>query len=156
MRTDSEILRTTKVTLMLADHAQVADGKLWISGGGWSVTGPNIAPFAIVALIEMPWEAAGATHEVRFDLLDDQGKPVMVETPEGDQPLFFSGQIPLTPAPGTKRGTPLTMPIAVNFAPAPPIPMGGRFEWRVEVNGETHEDWRIGFNTRPEAQSFVA
>jgi hypothetical protein len=30
------------------------------------------------------------------------------------------------------------------------------FEWRVEIDGETHQDWRLGFNTRPEAQSEAA
>ncbi|HYT79952.1 MAG TPA: sigma factor [Actinomycetota bacterium] len=32
--------RALKVTMMLADAAEVADGKLFILGGGWSVTGP--------------------------------------------------------------------------------------------------------------------
>ena len=27
--------------MMLADHAQVADGKLFISGGGWSACEPG-------------------------------------------------------------------------------------------------------------------
>ena len=29
-----------KVTMMLADAAQAVEGKLYILGGGWSVTGP--------------------------------------------------------------------------------------------------------------------
>ena len=36
-----------KVTMLLADYAAVADGKLTIVGGGWSVTGPVSPPFAI-------------------------------------------------------------------------------------------------------------
>ena len=39
-----------KVTLMLADAAQVSEGKLHILGGGWSVTGPP-APSAIALLV---------------------------------------------------------------------------------------------------------
>jgi len=27
--------------MMLADHAQVSDGKLFIAGGGWSMAGPG-------------------------------------------------------------------------------------------------------------------
>src|SRR4051794_30351876 len=99
----------------------------------------------------MPWEAAGEMHEVRFDLLDDQGKPVTFETPVGtEEPLVITVQAPLAPGPETKRGTPLTLPIAFNLSPPPPIPAGGRYEWRIEVDGETHQDWRIGFNTRPD------
>jgi hypothetical protein len=53
-----------------------------------------------------------------------------------------------------KRGTPLQVPAAI---PVPPydVPPGGRYEWRLEINGQTDEDWRIGFSTRPAAQSNV-
>jgi len=30
--------------MMLADYAQIADGKLFISGGGWSICGPGPTP----------------------------------------------------------------------------------------------------------------
>src|SRR4029077_19300015 len=36
-----------KVTMLLADFAQVADGKLTVVGGGWSLTGPEPTPFGI-------------------------------------------------------------------------------------------------------------
>jgi hypothetical protein len=32
---------------------------------------------------------------------------------------------------------------------------GGHYEWRLMIDEETHEDWRLGFNTRPVAQSDV-
>jgi hypothetical protein len=40
--------------MMLADAAQVANGKLFILGGGWSVTGPEPSPSAIVLKIAVP------------------------------------------------------------------------------------------------------
>ena len=30
-----------KVTMLLADSAQAIEGKLYILGGGWSITGPD-------------------------------------------------------------------------------------------------------------------
>jgi len=45
--------------------------------------GPDPAPFAIAGTMEFPWEAAGVPQKVRFDLLDDQGKPVMNGDPSG-------------------------------------------------------------------------
>ena len=33
--------------MILADSAQVADGKLYILGGGWSITGPDPTPSAV-------------------------------------------------------------------------------------------------------------
>jgi hypothetical protein len=35
--------------MMLADYARIADGKLFISGGGWSACGPGPTPCAVVA-----------------------------------------------------------------------------------------------------------
>ncbi len=43
-----------KVNLMLADAAQVADGKLYILGGGWDTIVPA-APFAVCGIIAIPW-----------------------------------------------------------------------------------------------------
>ena len=40
-----------KVTMMLADSAQVAGGKLYILGGGWSITGPMPCPSAIAVIV---------------------------------------------------------------------------------------------------------
>ena len=31
--------------MMLCDAAQVSDGKLYVLGGGWSMTGPDPVPF---------------------------------------------------------------------------------------------------------------
>jgi hypothetical protein len=53
--------------------------------------------------------------------------------------------------PGLKAGTPLEVPIAINL-PGPPVPAGGRFEWRLTIDGEGDADWRLPFSTRPEAE----
>ena len=62
-----------KATLLLADYAQVADGKLTIVGGGWSVTGPEPAPFGIAILIQVPWDQANTRHSFSVELLDTSG-----------------------------------------------------------------------------------
>src|SRR5947209_1850058 len=99
-----------KATVILADHAQVADGKLNVIGGGWTVTGPGPAPFALAALIEFPWGATGENHTARFELVTDEGVPVNVTTEDGEQPLFIEAEFPVAAAPGVRRGTPLTVP----------------------------------------------
>ena len=40
------------VTMLLADSAQVADGKLYVLGGGWSLTGPDPTPSAVAIKLE--------------------------------------------------------------------------------------------------------
>ena len=52
--------------MTLADHAQVADGKLFISGGGWSACGPGPAPCAVAVIFHVPWQETG--ERVSFTL----------------------------------------------------------------------------------------
>ena len=49
-----------KVTMLLCDAAQVADGKLFVLGGGWSLTGPDPMPSAIALKIDVGWHEAEA------------------------------------------------------------------------------------------------
>lgn len=136
-----------KVTMLLADHAQAADGKLNIIGGGWTITGPQPSPFAIALLFDVPWDRTNEQHHFRLELLDQDGHPVIVPTPDGDQPLFIEGSFEVGRPPGLKRGTPIAVPTAFNMGPQP-LPPGGRYEWRLTVDGESKEDWRLPFSTR--------
>jgi hypothetical protein len=145
-----------RVTMMLADHAQAADGKLNIIGGGWTMTGPGPVPFAIAMMIEVPWNLANREHTFRLELIDRDGKPVMVEAPDGEQPIAIEGGFEVGRPAGLPAGTPLSVPLGINASPPPPIPSNGRYEWRLFINGETREDWRLGFMTRPDAQSKAA
>jgi uncharacterized protein DUF6941 len=140
-----------KVTMMLADYAQVSEGKLTIVGGGWSVTGPMPVPFAIAILFEVPWDRANIKHRFRLDLVDSDGHVVFVPTEDGEEPFTIEGEFEAGRPPGLKPGTPLDVPIAINL-PGPPFPPGGRYEWRLSVNGESQDGWRLPFSTRPEGE----
>ena len=67
-----------KVTMLLADYAQVADGKLTVVGGGWSLTGPEPSPFGIAILVHVPWDQANRRHTLRLELVDADGVPVTI------------------------------------------------------------------------------
>jgi hypothetical protein len=88
-------------------------------------------------------------------LLDADGHPVEVETPEGVRPLAIEGQFQATPAPNVKPGTPIDLPVAINVPPQP-IPPGGRYEWRLSIDGEAREDWQVGFTVRSKPQAEAA
>jgi hypothetical protein len=137
-----------KVTMMLADHAQAAGGKLFISGGGWSITGPDPTPGAIAMDIKVPWDERDLEHRLVLELVDQDGEPVLVPTPQGERPLTIETVLKLQGGFDVKPGTPLDAPLALNYGPMP-IPPGGRYEWRLTVNGDTREDWRLPFTTRP-------
>ena len=51
-----------------------------------------------------------------------------------------------------KPGTPLDVPFAMNLGPLMIAP-GARYEWRLTINGEEHEDWRLAFTTRAAAKA---
>lgn len=142
-----------RVTLILADYAQAAEGKLNVIGAGWTMTGPDPSPSGIGLIFDVPWDRTNEEIRFRLELVDQDGHAVMVETPEGSQPLFVEGGFEVGRPPGIKRGTPLTFTAAINMGPQPLAP-GGRYEWRLTVNDEGHEDWRLAFSVRPEAQPF--
>jgi hypothetical protein len=140
---------SVKVTLLLADSAQAVDGKLYILGGGWSIIGPEPTPTAIAIKLEVPWDQANRKHAWRLELIDQDGEPVTAPGPDGEpRPVEITGEFELGRPAGLKPGTPLDLPLAINLGPLP-LPPGGRFVWRLSIDGESDEDWQVAFSTRP-------
>ena len=112
-----------RVTMLLADSAQVADRKLYILGGGLTVA-----------------------HLWRLDLLDEDGHPVSVR----EQPLVVHGRFEAGRPAGLKPGTPLSVPLAITF-PTLPVQPGKSYTWQLAIDGETQVDWRQSFHVRAAA-----
>jgi hypothetical protein len=147
-----------KVTMMLADHAAAVAGKLYISGGGWSITGPAPTPGAIAMDVKVPWDEREHEHELVLDLLDADGQPVLVPTPMGVEPLRIEATLALDLTgidPAVRPGQSLDAPFAINYGPVPLAP-GGRYEWRLSVNGHQDDAWRLPFTTRAAAEAEAA
>ena len=66
-----------RATMMLADYAQIADGKLFISGGGWSTCGPGPTPCAVIAIFHVPWQETDEKVSFALRLIDEDGRGVM-------------------------------------------------------------------------------
>ena len=135
-----------RLTLLLADAAQVADGKLYILGGGWSVlNGP--APMAVAMKVEVPWDQANLPHEWRLELLDQDGHPVVLGDPGVDKPPVHVGAtIEVGRPAGLPPGTSLDVPLAVSVGVLALRP--GGYVWRVTIDGETHDTWQLAFRGR--------
>ena len=132
-----------RVTMLLADSAQVADGKLYILGGGITAMGPRPQPIGVAIRIEVPWDRANVAHTWRLDLLDEDGHPLTVR----DKPLVVHGRFEAGRPAGLKPGTPLSVPLAINF-PAMPVTPGKSYTWQLSIDDTTHVDWRQGFHVK--------
>jgi len=138
--------------MLLCDAAQVADGKLYILGGGWSMTGPDPVPSAIALKIEVDWSETEQAHHWELFLEDEDGRPVMVQTPDGTQPVEVRGEFTVSQPPSVPEGSPIDVALAVNMGPIP-LPPGARYVWRLVIDGESLPGASLGFTTRPRPAS---
>ena len=137
-----------RATLLLADAAQAVDNTLFILGGGWSVTGPGPTTMAIALKVEVPWDQTNRQHRWRIELLDADGRQVLLAGPDSAQPLILAGEFEVGRPAGTPEGTPIDLAMALNLG-AVPFPADQRLVWKLWINEQTTEDWELRFTTRP-------
>jgi hypothetical protein len=147
---DDELNSLVHVTMVLADSAQVADGKLFILGGGVAHIGPQPQPLAIALLIEVPWDRANIQHDWKLELLDEDGGPVMRD----DMPVLVGGTFESGRPVGQSPGTPLAVPLAINFSALPVAP-GHSYQWRLAINDTSEPEWQRRFSVRPQTTEPV-
>jgi hypothetical protein len=133
--------------MLLCDSAQVADGKLYILGGGWSITGPMPVPSAVAVKLLVDWHELSQAHHWELFLEDADGGPVMIETPEGAQPIEMRGDFSVAQPTGVPEGSPVDVPMAVNLGPLQLVP-SSRYSWRFVVDGESLPGASVSFTTR--------
>jgi uncharacterized protein DUF6941 len=143
-----------KVTMMLADAAQVVDGKLYILGGGWTSISPGLAQFAIAGIVDVPWAQTNEQHAFRLDCIDLDGNPLMAPTTNGEMPLAGEGTLGVGRPLGVRPGAAIPVALALPFNVV--LPPGGAYEWRLSIGGETREEWRMPFRTSGEAPAGPA
>lgn len=134
--------------MMLCDAAQVADGKLYILGGGWSLIGPDPMPTGVAMKIDVDWSEVDRPHHWELYLLDEDGQPVNAETPDGPQAIEVRGDFEVARPEAVPVGSPVDVALALNFGPLP-LAAGGRYTWRLGIDGVSEEIWALDFSTRP-------
>jgi hypothetical protein len=126
-------------------------GEMWNSNSivAWllSRSGITPAPSTLLAVAAPPAgtpassSPSGNSPPPRATDSEGEGAPIRIEA------VFEAGR----PA-GLTPGTPLDGAMAITVGPLPLEP-GRRYAWRLSVDGETDEDWQVGFSVRPSAQS---
>ena len=140
----SDVANPWDVTTLLCDYAQVADGKLFISGGGWSLCGPGPFVHGLAIKIGVPWHAATQQHTLEAVLEDEDGRLVVLDDQDGH--VGFDSNFEVERPTDLPPGTPLDLPLAVNMSPLELPPASG-FVWILRIDGV--EVSRTAFRTRP-------
>ncbi|MGI9126413.1 MAG: DUF6941 family protein [Mycobacterium sp.] len=123
--------------MVLLAHSGHLDksGTLHALGLGWT-TSPSPTPqHVLIVFVEVQWSEIGRQFPIRAELVDGDGTRV-AQTEEG---VINAQRHPVHP-----EGTPVTIPF---IATVPPLSLkvGERYQWRVSIGGEMHEDWLAGF-----------
>lgn len=142
-----------RATLLLCDYAVVAEGKLYISGAGWTEISANGA-CAIAMLFHVPWTRTNQEIEFSLKLLRQDGNQVEQIGPLGPAPVEVAGKFEVGRPPGLQHGVHIDVPIAASIAniAALAIDAGERYEWRLYVDDkEVGEEYRLPFNVRKSA-----
>lgn len=124
-----------RLTALLCDAAQVAEGKLYILGGGWSIHRvPGPVSMAIAIKIDVPWSEANRGIPFRAELVTEDGEPV--RDPDG-KPVRVEGSMEVARPPGLRAGTSLDLPLAFRVD----VPLGpGGYRWDFFLDGEKASD----------------
>jgi hypothetical protein len=132
--------------MMLADHAQVADGKLFISGGGWSSCGPGPSPCAVAVLFHVPWQETGKRVSFTLRLIDEDGHGVYQLGAQDDLPVQVKGNFEARRPPGMLPGAEINVPMSFNIVLQ--LDPGRGYSWVLDVDGHDGDAWRLSFETR--------
>jgi hypothetical protein len=116
---------------LLADAAQVSEGKTYILGGGVSILyrADFPAPIGVVLVMQISYHRSEAEtdHELRIQFMDADGNPVI---PEIRGNIHFGAALPSAP-----RNVPLVAPLMVGFPAFPVIQRAGEYAVEILLDG---------------------
>jgi len=131
------------VTLVLCDYADAVNGKLYITGAGWTDILASVpAPVALGLIMRVPWDQSNKPHHLVVSLVDEDGREVKVGAPE--QFVRQEGTFEVGRPPGTTPGSPLPLTVAMRWSVLPLAP--GSYSFTASVDGE--EAARVAFRAR--------
>ena len=141
---------------MLANHAEVQNGLLYISGGGIDRMtvqggGPWSAVLAIAGHVRVEWTETNRDVTLAVDLVDEDESPVLLPVSETGAPLHTEAVFNVGRPPGAVQGLPQSVPFAFNFGGAP-LPRLGLFNFRISIDGEAVD--RLPFSVAAQQDSF--
>jgi hypothetical protein len=118
--------RLMEATVLLCDYAVEVQGKLYITGGGWSQlrAGPP-ADICLAVKLAVPWDRADQRLPLQAALFTEDGVPAV--GPAGE-PIALTGEVQVGRPPDLPPGTSLDAPFALRFTGLVLAPGGYRWE----------------------------
>jgi hypothetical protein len=105
--------------LLLADHSEAVNGKLYMTGGGWNVLTlpelPHEWGFHIALGVDVAWDETNTRHSLAVNVHDPDG----AELGEGFQAEFETGRPPGMPA-GQEQRLVMSIGATTTFSTAGP------------------------------------
>lgn len=138
-----------RLTVILCDQAQVADGKVFVLGGGWTHVIPEQPlTMALAVVVAVPWGDANRRHSLSVVLRDEDGHPVTLPNPAGAMTEVRSdGNFEIGRPPGIKPGSDLNAVMVFKFAGLALAPGGYVWELSVADAIEKTPFWVVGGET---------
>jgi hypothetical protein len=130
-----------EVDALLCNHAEVADGKLYVNGAGINMAfvgpqPPQMISVAVGLVVQVPYTATNQMHTVSLRLIDQDGSPVHPWVPPGVEPggpVALNLPFNLGRPPHLQPGETQSHPMSVGFQL--PVPGLGLFLFMIEVDG---------------------
>lgn len=125
-----------RAIVLLANSGHLdQNGTVHALGLGWTTSPTPTAQHVLIVFVEVQWSELGQSFPIRAELVDSDG----VRVAHTEENTIKARRHPVHPA-----GTPVTIPFIATIPPLN-LTVGERYQWRVSIADEMHEDWLAGF-----------
>ena len=125
-----------RATVLLAHSAHLdQNATVHALGLGWTTTATPAPQHALIVFVDVAWSEIGEPFPIRAELVDGDGNRVA----QTEENVINARRHPVHP-----EGTSVTIPFVATI-PTLNLTVGNRYQWRVSIDGEMHEEWLAGF-----------
>ena len=135
-----------EINALLCDHAESAEGKLFINGGGVNMIyvqpqPPFVISIFVAVVVHVPYTATNVEHTVAVRLLDEDSNRVSPWAPDGvppQPPVETVTTFNVGRPPGLTPGETQTLPLAFGLQGLP-LSKLGTYVFAIEVDGQAEK-----------------
>jgi hypothetical protein len=130
-----------RVMLLQCHHAEVSEGRLYISGGGWT-TRKGAGPWALAIKVEADLQEVPQSDKLRIECLTREGQPMGYA--DGGDPIIIEFKLD-QPAWDMSSPDKTLAEIMGAVVLLPNAMTPGKYMWRVSWGDEHRPEWDFMF-----------